>query len=69
LSGLSLRLSLPAVTIAVPLTVEAAVLTNGEIRGLAFRHLALGPRQGGPNQRPMHRPLIGVVNGVGLGRL
>ena len=55
-------LSLPAVTVAVSLPVEpAAVLTNREIRRLAFRRLAFGSGQRRPNQRPMHRPLVLLV--------
>src|SRR5688572_33472798 len=38
--------------------VKPAVLTNCEIRGLALRNLALGPRQRSPNPRTMDRPFI-----------
>ena len=44
--------------------VEPAVLTNGEIRGLALRNLALGPRQRRPNQRTMDPFVIRVARSL-----
>jgi hypothetical protein len=38
-----MRLSLPAMAVAVAI-VEPTVLPNREIRSLAFRSLAIGPR-------------------------
>jgi hypothetical protein len=60
------RLARPAVAVvAVSLPVEAAaVLTDGEVWRLAFRHLALRARQRGANQWPMHPFVLGRV---GLG--